>query len=79
MTDLLHFYMLFLLIFFSFLSSTNIMAAVPTNTHEKAHIMLSYCDCDQLVTHVYQYLKEKLQVPIWLDKFDGKNASVTSR
>lgn len=55
------------------------MAAVPTNTHEKAHIMLSYCDCDQLVTHVYQYLKEKLQVPIWLDKFDGKNASVTSR
>lgn len=55
------------------------MTAVPNTQNEKAHIMLSYCDCDQLVTHVYQYLKEKLQLPVWLDKFDGKNASVSSR
>ncbi len=55
------------------------MAAAVNNKNEKAHIMLSYCDCDQLVTYVYQYLKKKLQWPVWLDKQDAKGSSTSSR
>lgn len=54
------------------------MAAVANNKTEKGPIMFSYCDCNKLASYVYQYLKKKLEWPVWMDKVDA-HASLSSR
>jgi hypothetical protein len=54
------------------------MATAVSNKKEPAHGMVSYCDCEELATYVYQYLKKKLKQPVWIDKVDMKGSSVAS-
>jgi hypothetical protein len=53
------------------------MATVATNKKGPPHVMLSYCDCEELATYVYQYLKKKLKQPVWIDTIDLKGSSIT--
>ncbi|UJR13104.1 hypothetical protein I4U23_000128 [Adineta vaga] len=54
------------------------MTTVVKNTTEKAPIVFSYCDCEELANYVYKHLKAKLKWPVWMDKHDAHSGSFSS-
>jgi len=55
------------------------MAAIASNKKEPGPIVISYSDCLNLATNVYQYLKSNMNWPIWMDEYDCKSASRSAR
>jgi hypothetical protein len=53
------------------------MAAVATKKKDPPHVMISYWDCQELASYVYDYLKKKLKQPVWIDTIDLKGSSIT--
>jgi hypothetical protein len=54
------------------------MVTAASNRKGPPYVMLSYCDCEELATYVYYYLKKKLKQPVWMDKTGMKGSSVAS-
>ncbi|CAF1345561.1 unnamed protein product [Adineta ricciae] len=54
------------------------MTAAASQPTEKLPVVFSYSDCGGLVDHVYNYLKPKLEFPVWMDKHDAHSGSFSS-